>query len=271
MLRDREQVRARSDARPPSPLEVALPPRPRLCRSRRDGRGRRPIATGSPGSASTSPISTSSTPTCSLPSTGSIARRDGSTSALDRIAQAAALLADRQPAARVPRHRHPERARDPSRDRRLDPLCARERRRRLLRARPRLDQSGEGSTSGAITKTGSRYARRLLVEAAWHTRARRGSPDPTTPPRGLAGRVRQIAGPAQRRLYRMHPALREHHKPANMANAARARELACFLWAAATSPWPDAQPRPDRGAGAGHRTAGTLAPLWAASCGRRPP
>lgn len=33
---------------------------------------------------------------------------------------------------------------------------------------PSLDQSGESSQSGSITKTGSKYARRLLVEAAWH-------------------------------------------------------------------------------------------------------
>jgi transposase len=33
---------------------------------------------------------------------------------------------------------------------------------------PALDQSGESRRQGAITKTGSSYARRLLVEAAWH-------------------------------------------------------------------------------------------------------
>jgi transposase len=33
---------------------------------------------------------------------------------------------------------------------------------------PSLDQSGESSRSGSITKTGSTLARRLLVEAAWH-------------------------------------------------------------------------------------------------------
>ena len=33
---------------------------------------------------------------------------------------------------------------------------------------PSLDQSGESRRQGAITKTGSSYARRLLVEAAWH-------------------------------------------------------------------------------------------------------
>jgi transposase len=33
---------------------------------------------------------------------------------------------------------------------------------------PSLSQSGESSSQGSITKTGSGYARRLLVEAAWH-------------------------------------------------------------------------------------------------------
>lgn len=33
---------------------------------------------------------------------------------------------------------------------------------------PSLDQSGESRRPGAITKAGSGYARRLLVEAAWH-------------------------------------------------------------------------------------------------------
>ena len=33
---------------------------------------------------------------------------------------------------------------------------------------PSRQQSGETDTHGPITKTGSRYARRILVEAAWH-------------------------------------------------------------------------------------------------------
>ena len=40
---------------------------------------------------------------------------------------------------------------------------------------PALDQSGESRRQGSITKTGSSYARRLLVEAAWQYRASRGS------------------------------------------------------------------------------------------------
>jgi len=48
---------------------------------------------------------------------------------------------------------------------------------------PSLYQSGESAQSGAITKSGSRHARRLLVEAAWHYQR--------PPSRGVALRRRQ--------------------------------------------------------------------------------
>ena len=48
---------------------------------------------------------------------------------------------------------------------------------------PSLNQSGESSRQGAITKTGSALARRLLVESAWHygsrTTDRRDLGEPT--------------------------------------------------------------------------------------------
>ena len=100
---------------------------------------------------------------------------------------------------------------------------------------PSLHQSGQSRTQGAITKTGSMLARRLLVEAAWHYQR---------PPRigvTLRGRhagqpepVIAIAWRAQHRLHRVHHRLRERGKPGNVATVAAARELACFLWAAAT-------------------------------------
>jgi len=60
---------------------------------------------------------------------------------------------------------------------------------------PSLHQSGESRTQGAITKTGSRLARRLLVEAAWHygrppgsarrcAAAKPASPKRSSPPPG---------------------------------------------------------------------------------------
>jgi transposase len=101
---------------------------------------------------------------------------------------------------------------------------------------PLLEQSGQSSHQGQITKTGSVYARRLLVEAAWHY---------ARPPRigvtlrnrqtGQPDHVLQIAWRAQHRLYRLHQRLAERHKPHNVATVAVARELSGFLWAAATA------------------------------------
>jgi len=100
---------------------------------------------------------------------------------------------------------------------------------------PSIAQSGDSVARGAITKTGSGHARRLLVEAAWHY---------MRPPRlGVALRSRQdqlpaellqIAWRAQQRLYQTHTRLRSRGKPGNVATVAAARELAGFLWAAAT-------------------------------------
>ena len=102
---------------------------------------------------------------------------------------------------------------------------------------PSREQSGESDHHGSITKTGSKYARRILVEAAWHY---------ARPPRigrtlyerqeGLPDHVLQIARRAQSRLYRIHRRMRERNKPGNVIVVACARELACFLWAAATAP-----------------------------------
>ncbi len=101
---------------------------------------------------------------------------------------------------------------------------------------PTLEQSGESSTSGGITKTGSHYARRLLVEAAWHyTRPPRIGATMTNRQQGVPAHILQIAWRAQQRLYRMHTSMRARGKHPNVANAARARQLACFLWAAATA------------------------------------
>jgi transposase len=89
---------------------------------------------------------------------------------------------------------------------------------------------------GSITKAGSQHARRLLVEAAHHYRhqpavgvelARRQA--------GQDPRTIEIAWRAQRRLHgrwqRLHT---ERRKPASLVAVAVARELAAFLWEAAT-------------------------------------
>jgi transposase len=102
---------------------------------------------------------------------------------------------------------------------------------------PSLEQSGESRTQGAITKTGSSIARRLLVEAAWHY-ARQPYTGPTIQARqaGQPEHIVQIATRAQYRLHRVHHRLRRRGKPGNVATIAVARELAGFLWAAATAP-----------------------------------
>jgi transposase len=102
---------------------------------------------------------------------------------------------------------------------------------------PSLAQSGESRSQGSITKTGSSYARRLLVEAAWHY-ARQPAIGATLRNRqqGLPDHVLQISWRAQHRLNRLHHRLRERGKPHNVACVAVARELSGFLWAAATAP-----------------------------------
>jgi transposase len=99
---------------------------------------------------------------------------------------------------------------------------------------PSLNQSGQTATYGPITKTGSSYARRLLVEAAWHYLRPPGVGAALAERRaGQPAHVLQISLRAQRRLHRLYQRLRERGKPGNLTTVAVARELACFLWAAA--------------------------------------
>lgn len=98
---------------------------------------------------------------------------------------------------------------------------------------PSLTQSGESSSQGAITKTGSAYARRLLVEAAKHyARPPRIGATLRARQQGQPDHVLQTAWRAQHRLFRVQTRLRARGKPANVATVAAARELACFLWSA---------------------------------------
>jgi len=96
--------------------------------------------------------------------------------------------------------------------------------------------SDEKRRLGSITKAGPPHARRLLVEAAHHYRhrpfigqtvARRQT--------GADPRVIAIAWRAQRRLYARWTHLHhERRKPSGVVAIACARELAAFLWEAAT-------------------------------------
>jgi transposase len=102
---------------------------------------------------------------------------------------------------------------------------------------PCENSSGETRRQGKITKTGSRHARRLLVEAAWHYRK--------TPARGRSLQRRQDGQPArivaiswqaQRRLHGVWRRLAdERGKRRTIVAVAVARELAGFCWAIANA------------------------------------
>jgi transposase len=100
---------------------------------------------------------------------------------------------------------------------------------------PSEHSTGDKRRLGAITKSGSRHARRLLVEAAWHYRL---GPQPS---RELAKRqtgqpehVIAISWKAQQRLGRTWRRLaQERGKRRTLVAVAVARELAGFVWAIA--------------------------------------
>jgi transposase len=101
---------------------------------------------------------------------------------------------------------------------------------------PSEHSSGETRRQGHITKSGSRHARRLLVEAAWHYRR---------PPRlgttlqrrqdGQEQAVIAIAWKAQQRLHRIWQRLdTKRGKRKTIVAVAVARQLAGFCWAILT-------------------------------------
>lgn len=101
---------------------------------------------------------------------------------------------------------------------------------------PSLSQSGESSRQGGITKTGSMLARRLLVESAWHYgREPRLGATLANRQLGQPDHVLAISNRAQQRLHRVNKRMRARGKPHNVTVVACARELSCFLWAAATA------------------------------------
>ncbi|WP_136710139.1 IS110 family transposase [Agromyces sp. H66] len=94
--------------------------------------------------------------------------------------------------------------------------------------------SGNSRTLGPITKTGNGHVRRLLVEAAWHHRARyrvgevmRARWDQAPP----AARARGDLG--NRRLHDRWVGFLERRKRPTIANIAIARELAGWCWSLA--------------------------------------
>lgn len=98
---------------------------------------------------------------------------------------------------------------------------------------PSESSSGDKHRPGAITKTGNRRVRRLLMESAWHYRHRPGLAK-------VLKRRRQdqplwaidIADRAMVRLYRRYWRLLQPGKVPNKVVVAVARELVGFIWAA---------------------------------------
>jgi len=102
---------------------------------------------------------------------------------------------------------------------------------------PSEKSSGQTRRQGAITKSGSQHARRLLVEAAWHYRR---------PPRlGTRLKARQVDQPAavnaiawkaQQRLHQLWYRLdNQRRKRKTIVAAAVARHLVGFCWAIVTA------------------------------------
>jgi transposase len=102
---------------------------------------------------------------------------------------------------------------------------------------PSESSSGEKRRQGAITKSGSRHARRLLVEAAWHyRRAPRKGRELRRRQEGQPQAVCAISWRAQQRLHRSWVRLdAERGKRRTLCAVAVARELAGFCWAVSTA------------------------------------
>jgi transposase len=94
--------------------------------------------------------------------------------------------------------------------------------------------SGDSRVQGAVTKTGNKHVRRLLVEAAWHHRS------PYRPGAEIRRRW-ELASPAarargqaaNRRLHRRWTDFDQRRKRSVVANTAIARELAGWCWSLA--------------------------------------
>lgn len=97
---------------------------------------------------------------------------------------------------------------------------------------PSIHASGASEYPGSITKSGNGHARRIFVEAAWHSRRRpmmagrlreraEGQPEP----------VHAEAMKAQHRLHLRYRRLVARGKPPHVAVVPVARELCGFVWA----------------------------------------
>jgi len=94
--------------------------------------------------------------------------------------------------------------------------------------------SGQSRVQGSITKTGNSHLRRLLVEAAWHHRARYVVGNTMRNRWELAGPAARSRGDqGNRRLHHRWNTMRARHKRHVVTNIAIARELAGWCWSLA--------------------------------------
>jgi transposase len=109
---------------------------------------------------------------------------------------------------------------------------------------PSEDSTSDERHQGGLTKMGNGYARRALVEAAWHYREpARISPHLQKRQEGLPKTVTDISWQAQCRLHaRFKHLLGPARKKSQVAAAAIARELSGFVWAIARQ----MKPRPSQ-------------------------
>lgn len=99
---------------------------------------------------------------------------------------------------------------------------------------PSEHSSGQSTHRGAITKSGNRHVRRMLVQVAWHYRHRPAVGAVLRKRRhGQPAAILALADGAQQRLHRRyHRLLLARRKPHQKVVIAVARELVGFLWAA---------------------------------------
>jgi transposase len=94
--------------------------------------------------------------------------------------------------------------------------------------------SGASRVQGSITKTGNTHVRRLLVESAWHHRARYTVGKTMLDRWVLASPAARARGDeGNRRLHARWATFTEHRKRPVIANVAIARELAGWCWSLA--------------------------------------
>ena len=94
--------------------------------------------------------------------------------------------------------------------------------------------SGSSRVQGSITKTGNTHVRRLLVEAAWHHRARYTVGKTMRDRWDLAPAAARARGDeGNRRLHQRWVKFIERKKKPTIANVAIARELAGWCWSLA--------------------------------------